>query len=32
MVFEHTMLIRGGRESTPPAADLRRGDVIRADR
>jgi hypothetical protein len=32
MVFEHTTLIRGGRESTPPTADLRRGDVIRADR
>jgi hypothetical protein len=32
MVFEHTMLIRGGRESTPPTADLRRGEVIRADR
>ena len=32
MVFEHTTLIRGGRESTPPTADLRRGDAIRADR
>jgi hypothetical protein len=32
MVFEHTTLTRGGRESTPPTADLRRGDVIRADR
>jgi hypothetical protein len=32
MVFEHSTLIRGGRESTPPTADLRRGDVIRADR
>jgi hypothetical protein len=32
MVFEHTTLIRGGRESMPPTADLRRGDVIRADR
>lgn len=32
MVFEHTTLTRGGRESTPPAADLRRGDIIRADR
>ena len=32
MVFEHTTLIRGGRESTPPTADLRRGDVIRANR
>lgn len=32
MVFEHTTLIRGGRESTPPTADLRRGDLIRADR
>jgi hypothetical protein len=32
MVFEHATLIRGGRESTPPTADLRRGDVIRADR
>lgn len=31
MVFEHTTLTRGGRESTPPTADLRRGDVIRAD-
>jgi hypothetical protein len=32
MVFAHTTLTRGGRESTPPTADLRRGDVIRADR
>jgi Peptidase family M23 len=32
MVFEHTTLTRGGRESTPPTADLRRGDVIRANR
>jgi hypothetical protein len=32
IVFEHTTLTRGGRESTPPAADLRRGDVIRANR
>ena len=32
MVFEHTTLIRGGRESTPATADLRRGDVIRANR
>jgi hypothetical protein len=32
MVFEHTTLIRGGRESTPPTADLRRGDVIRSNR
>ena len=32
MVFEHTTLTRGGRELTPPTADLRRGDVIRADR
>jgi hypothetical protein len=32
MVFEHTTLIRGGRESTPPTADLRRGDVVRANR
>jgi hypothetical protein len=32
MVFEHTTLTRGGRESTPPTADLRRGDLIRADR
>jgi Peptidase family M23 len=30
MVFEHTTLTRGGRESTPPTVDLRRGDVIRA--
>lgn len=32
MVFEHSTLTRGGRESTPPTADLRRGDVIRANR
>ncbi|HEU4909995.1 MAG TPA: M23 family metallopeptidase, partial [Propionibacteriaceae bacterium] len=32
MVFEHTTLIRGGDESTPPTADLRRGDVIRGNR
>jgi hypothetical protein len=32
MVFEHTTLTRGGRQVTPPTADLRRGDVIRADR
>ena len=32
MVFEHTTLTRGGRESTPPTADLRRGDLIRANR
>jgi hypothetical protein len=32
MVFEHTTLTRVGRESTPPTADLRRGDVIRTDR
>jgi hypothetical protein len=32
MVFVHSTLIRGGRESTPPTADLRRGDVIRANR
>jgi Peptidase family M23 len=32
MVFENTTLIRGGRESTPSTADLRRGDVIRANR
>ena len=32
MVFEHSALTRGGRESTPPSADLRRGDVIRANR
>jgi hypothetical protein len=32
MVFEHTTLTRGGHESTLPAADLRRGDLIRADR
>jgi Peptidase family M23 len=32
IVFEHTTLTRGGRESTPPTADLRRGDVIRANR
>jgi hypothetical protein len=32
MVFKHTTLTRGGRESTPPTTDLRRGDVIRADR
>ena len=32
MVFEHTTLTRGGHESTPPTADLRRGDLIRADR
>jgi hypothetical protein len=32
MVFEHTALTRGGHESTPPTADLRRGDLIRADR
>jgi hypothetical protein len=32
MVFEHSTLTRGGRESTPPTADLRRGDLIRADR
>ena len=32
MVFKHTTLTRGGRESTPPTADLRRGDVIRANR
>jgi hypothetical protein len=32
MVFEHTTLTRGGRESTPLSADLRRGDVIRANR
>jgi hypothetical protein len=32
MVFKHCTLTRGGRESTPPTADLRRGDVIRADR
>jgi Peptidase family M23 len=32
MVFVHSTLIRGGRESTPPTADLRRGDVIRATR
>ena len=30
MVFEDTTLIRGRRESTPPTADLRRGDVIRS--
>jgi hypothetical protein len=32
MVFEHTTLTRGGRESTPPTADLRRGDLIRTNR
>jgi murein DD-endopeptidase MepM/ murein hydrolase activator NlpD len=32
MVFEHSTLTRGSRESTPPTADLRRGDVIRANR
>jgi hypothetical protein len=32
MVLEHTTLTRGGRESTPPTADLRRGDAIRANR
>jgi hypothetical protein len=32
MVFKHTTLTRGGRESTPPTADLRRGDLIRANR
>ena len=32
MVFEHATLTRGGQESTPPTADLRRGDLIRADR
>jgi hypothetical protein len=32
MVFEHTTLTRGGRESTPRTADLRRGDIIRAER
>jgi hypothetical protein len=32
MVFEHTTVTRGGRQSTPPTADLRRGDVIRANR
>jgi len=32
MVFEHTTLTRHGRESTPPAVELRRGDVVRADR
>ena len=32
MVFEHTTLTRGGHESTLPTADLRRGDLIRADR
>jgi hypothetical protein len=32
IVFEHTTLTRGGRESTPPTADLRRGDVIRPNR
>jgi hypothetical protein len=32
VVFEHTRLTRGGHESTPPTADLRRGDVIRTDR
>src|ERR671917_185886 len=29
VVFRHSVLIRGGRESTPAAADLRRGDHIR---
>ena len=32
LVFEHTTLTRGGRKSTPPTADLRRGDLIHADR
>ncbi|HEX5876843.1 MAG TPA: M23 family metallopeptidase [Actinomycetota bacterium] len=32
IVFEHTTLTRGGREYTPSTADLRRGDVIRANR
>ena len=32
MVFEHTTLTRGGHKSTPPTADLRRGDLIHADR
>jgi hypothetical protein len=32
MVFERTTLTRGGHESTPPTADLRRGDLIRANR
>ena len=32
MVFEHTTLSRGGRETMPPTADLRRGDIVRADR
>ena len=32
IVFEHTTLTRGDRESTPPTADLRRGDAIRANR
>jgi Peptidase family M23 len=31
MVFEHTTLTRRGRESTPPTAALRRGDLIRAN-
>ena len=29
IVFRNSVLIRGGQESTPTAADLRRGDHIR---
>jgi len=29
IVFRNVVLIRGGRESTPAEADLRRGDHVR---